>query len=206
MTTTVLVVIVGLFVWSFAEAYVWPVVPDAPLAVAVFIGPDVAMVAVVATVVGSCAGGATAMAARRRGTRWPLPLVSARMRAKVAEWLDRGAVGLIHQPLSAVPYKAFVVEAAARGIGTGVFTVATACFRGMRITATAGMAVLAHHLAGRWAPAGSETEIVLVVLVVSSVLFLVGWRSTHRLWADPVPGGAARMGGMPTPDPHTMRS
>ena len=78
MTWYLIVLAVALFAWAFAEAFSWPVVPDAALASIVFFVPDAARLAVAATVAGSVVGGVTAMAAHRRGLRWPLPLTSDR--------------------------------------------------------------------------------------------------------------------------------
>lgn len=196
----------GLFAWAFAEAYVWPVVPDVALASAVLLVPDGTVWFAAATVTGSAVGGATAMTAYRRGLRWPLPLVTPRMRSKVATWLDRGAVGLMYQPLTTVPYKVFVVEGAVRGLDLAVWTSWTVVFRGARMSAVAVFAVLASGLVAATAPAGIVPTVRLAILGVGLVLFLMGWRGAWRFWARSEGPESTRPDGMAPTFARTMRS
>lgn len=187
MSWVILAATVALFIWSFAEAFAWPVVPDVALATAVFLAPGEAVVFVAATVVGSVAGGATAMRAYRFGRRWPLLLVSAAMEDRVAAWLNRGPVGLIHQPLTAVPYKAFVVEGARRGFGPSSWALWTGVFRGARMTTVAGVAALMSVAVDEIFPSAT-TSARLATLAIALALFGVGWWLAWKLWARAEPG------------------
>lgn len=204
MNGIVLVVSLALLAWAFAEAFSWPVVPDAALATAVILMPAEAMVFAAATVAGSVLGGALAVVAYRRGHRWPLPLVSPRMRSHVRRWMDRGVIGLWHQPLSAVPYKAFVVESADRGIGLAPFVGATLLFRGARMLVAAGLAFSASHLVASWMPGDGVVAARLVLLSVGGAVFLVGWRLAWQSWSRPAGNPTQRsVGGRRAPG-HTM--
>ena len=172
---------VCLFLWSFAEAYVWPVVPDAALASTAFLIPDATVTFIAATVLGSVLGGLTAMTAYRRGRRWPLPLVTRPMRVKVAEWLDRGPIGLVNQPLTGVPYKAFVVEASNRRFGVTPWALWTAVFRGARMTTVAAVASAGAGAVERLVPS-HITWGPAAVVVSGLAIFAVGWRMVVRRW------------------------
>ena len=195
----------GIFVWAFAEAYVWPVVPDVALASAAFLVPEGAAWFAAAAVVGSAVGGATAMTAYRQGLRWPLPLVTPRMRSKVATWLDRGAVGLVYQPLTTVPYKVFVVEGGGRCLGLAAWTLWTVVFRGARMSGVAVLAVVASGLVGAIAPAGIVANVRLALLGVGLVLFLMGWRAAWRFWARSEDTESGHPDGMAPNFARTMR-
>jgi hypothetical protein len=178
----ILVVAAGLFVWALAEAISWPVVPDAPMAVVVFLIPDAAALSVAAIVFGSVLGGAVGIALRRRGLTWPLPLVTTAMTTRVSRWLEGGALGLRHQPLTAVPYKVFVVEAGRRNIGQVPWALATGVFRGLRMTAVALLAVGAQALVAGWAAPDNVIVVEALVLGGAAVVFFAGWRLTVVIW------------------------
>jgi hypothetical protein len=205
MTAIVSLILALLFVWAFAEAYSWPVVPDAALALVVFVAPDLALWGVAAVACGSTMGGASAILARRHGWRWPLPLITPLMRQRVTEWMSEGAVGLRHQPLTAVPYKAFVVEAADRGISVTRFAGLTLAFRGLRMAGTAGLTLSASLAIDRLFAPDSDDPIRGFVMATAVVCFLIGWRFTHRMWTKPETVAEARSSGEPTARAHTMR-
>ena len=184
MTPAVLIILSLLLLWSFTEAFAWPVVPDTALAAVVLLVPGLAVSGTVAVVAGTAAGGAVAIALLRRGAQWPLPLVTPAMKENVNRWLDHGAIGLAHQPFTAVPYKAFVVEAARRGFGIPRWALFTTLFRGARMAAVALISVRAAAAVERLAPRGAATSWKLVVLAVSGLAFVVGWRLVLRLWAS----------------------
>ena len=71
-----------------------------------------------AAAAGSMAGGAVGWWAAAQGWSWPLPLTTPRMHAAVGGWLEQGAAGIAHQPLSGVPYKVFVAAAPDAEAGT----------------------------------------------------------------------------------------
>jgi len=172
-----------LLLWALAEAFSWPIVPDAALAAAVFMFPAVAAWGTLAVVIGTAIGGAAAIMLYRRGHRWPLPLVTDRMRRRVSHWLDSGPRGLVHQPLTAVPYKVFVVDAAPRDIGVASWALLTVVFRGPRMAAAAALATLAARGIERIVPPGMLVSAKTVVLVLGTGVFLVGWRLAWRFWA-----------------------
>ncbi|MGI9643655.1 MAG: hypothetical protein ACR2N9_12875 [Acidimicrobiia bacterium] len=182
MSWVIVAATVALFIWSFAEAFAWPVVPDVALATAVFLAPSEAVVFVAATVAGSIAGGATAMWAYRFGMRWPLLLVSAAMEDRVAVWLNRGPIGLMHQPLTAVPYKAFVVEGARRGFGASSWALWTGVFRGARMTTVAAVAALVSAAVDEIFPSAT-TSARSVTLAIALALFGAGWWLAWKLWS-----------------------
>jgi hypothetical protein len=183
MTTATFVILSALFIWAMAEAFSWPVVPDAALAVFVFWVPELATPAAAVVIIGSAVGGALAIRLYRRGHRWPLPAVTDRMTERVAEWLDRGPIGLVHQPLSAVPYKVFVVDASGRDIGVTTWVMLTVAFRGPRIAATAAFAALGAHGIEQVVPGTIEWPAKAVALTAWLVVFAIGWRLAWSAWA-----------------------
>lgn len=192
-----------LFAWAFTEAFAWPVIPDVALASVVFLASGTAAWCVAACVAGSALGGATAISAHRRGLTWPLPLVTPRMRAKVAAWLERGAFGLVHQPLAGVPYKAFVVEGSKRGFGRLEWMVWTVVFRGLRMASIAAIAGAASRGLVSIVGPGDVHAARLIALGVGLAIFLIGWRWTWKIWArDEAPLG--HPAGTTTPDVRTM--
>lgn len=201
MTWYVMVLAVALFAWAFAEAFSWPIAPDVALASSVFLVPDAAGLLAVVTVGGSVVGGVTAMSAYRRGMRWPLPLVSDIMESRVGQWLDRGVVGLVNQPLTAVPYKAFVVEGARRGFGLLRWAAWTAAFRGTRMLTVAIVTVLGSRLVVVLFP-GHVSQARFVVLAVGLVAFVLGWRVAWRVWATQAAGVQVHAGSR---TPRSMR-
>lgn len=198
-------VVLALFVWAFAEAYVWPVVPDVALASAVFLIPDGAVWFVSATVIGSAVGGVAAMTSYRRGLRWRLPLVTRLMQSKAATWLERGALGLMYQPLTTVPYKVFVVEGAVRAVGLAPWTLWTVVFRGARMSVVAVLTVVASDLVGAIAPADIAPTVRLVILGVGLVIFLIGFWGTWQLWSRSDSPESVHSDGMAPTFARTMR-
>jgi 1-acyl-sn-glycerol-3-phosphate acyltransferase len=180
-----ILVLALLALWSFAEAFSWPVAPDAALAAVVFIWPSLAIAGTGAVVLGTMIGGALAITLYRRGQRWPLPLVTDRMKHRVAQWLDAGPRGLIYQPLTAVPYKAFVVDAADRPFRLPTWSAFTGVFRGLRMGANTILAVWFASIVERFAPANQIPQVKALVLVGAAALFLIGWRVVFMIWRRP---------------------
>lgn len=138
-----------MFAWAFAEALVWPIIPDASLGILALARPRRWWLLAAAAVAGSVAGGAAGWWATAQGWSWPLPLTTANMHDAVRGWLQQGAAGVAHQPLSGVPYKVFVVAAPDAGIGWLELAGATLRYRGLRIVATAAVAAGAGALLWR---------------------------------------------------------
>ena len=179
-----LVLVIILFCWSVAEAMVWPVIPDAALAATVFFLPDLAPVALVAIVAGSASGGFIGITLLRAGRRYPLPMMTERMEARVERWLSKGPVGLIYQPPTAVPYKVFVVEAARRGFRRSTWAVLTVLFRGSRMALVAMAAIGAGSLVESLAP-DAVVGTKGIVSAIAAVVFLAGWRFAYVMWNWP---------------------
>ena len=185
VTTTVLVI---LLLWSFAEAFSWPIVPDAGLVAAVFLMPSLATSATITIIVGSIVGGAAAITLYRRGHRWPLPIVTEMMALRVAGWMDRGSTGLMYQPLTGVPYKAFVVEAARRDTQRVTWAILTAAFRGPRMATVAVVSVLAARGVEHFSAASDVMLVKATLVAAGAAVFAAGWRIVVRYWsATPEP-------------------
>lgn len=152
----------GMFLWAFAEALVWPIIPDASLALLVLARPRRWFTLSLSAVGGSIAGGAAGVLAAAQGLRWPLPLTTPRMVASVEAWLGAGADGLAHQPLSGAPYKVFVAEAPEAGISVWEFALATLQYRAPRL---------------------------VLVAAITAVVAALGWRFVPPRWQAPVHGG-----------------
>ena len=177
-------VLVVLFFWSVAEAMLWPLIPDAALAATVFFAPDLAPVALPTVVLGSAIGGTIGITLLRSGRRYPLPMVTGRMEVRVKRWLEKGPVGLIYQPPTAVPYKAFVVEAARRNFSRSTWAALTVLFRGARMA----LVTLAAFGAARLAESIAPEEVIATKAVVAGVIaiiFLAGWRLAYVMWSRP---------------------
>jgi len=124
------------FAWGFAEAIVWPLVPELFVALVALAMPKAAPRLALAAVAGSLAGGLAAYAIGAAGLHPPAPLTTPRMHAVAAEQLSsEGAAALRHQPLSGVPYKVYAVRAGETGVPLASFTAWTALARGGRILA-----------------------------------------------------------------------
>jgi hypothetical protein len=185
MNPMVVAVLVLLFVWATAEAFAWPVVPDAALAVVAFMAPQLALPALGAVVMGTTLGGAIAISAWRRGVRWPLPMATDSMRTRVHRWLDNGPVGLIYQPLTAVPYKVFVVDAAWRDFSVGTWAALTAGFRGARMLAVTVISVFTATVVSNLAEPDDVLGWKLAMLGAGTLIFLAGWRIVWVMWSKP---------------------
>jgi hypothetical protein len=196
MTAVTIALLLVLLLWALAEAFSWPIVPDAALAAAVFMFPGIAIWGTLAVVIGSAIGGTAAITLYRRGNGWPMPMVTDRMRERVSHWLDSGPRGLIYQPLTAVPYKVFVVDAAQRNIAVATWALLTVVFRAPRMAAAAALATLGALGIERIVPPGILGSAKTVVLVAGIIVFLIGWRLAWRFWArsgsSPMAGDRAR--------------
>jgi membrane protein YqaA with SNARE-associated domain len=184
VTWWAVVVVAGLFCWAFAEATIWPVMPDMALFLVVLFAPDIAFAALSAVAVGSAAGGFLGITLLRAGRSYPRPLTTARMEARTEYWLERGPVGLVYQLATAVPYKVFVAAAAVRGFRRSTWAALTILFRGARMALVAAFAVVADSTVRSLAP-GDVAVAKLGVAVASSALFLIMWRLAYAVWSRP---------------------
>lgn len=134
-------------VWAFFEALVWPVVPDLLLLPLILAAPARSFAFVVAAAAGSLAGGTVGYLAGSSSIGADLltaaPLVTDRMVASAGATLaERGATGLLAQPLSGIPYKAFALQAGPAGVDLPGYLVMTVMARGARFAAVAAIAAL----------------------------------------------------------------
>lgn len=175
--------LIGMFVWAFAEALVWPIIPDASLALLVASRPRRWAALAASAVAGSVAGGVAGVVAAARGLTWPLWLTTTRMADAVAVWLRDGAAGLAHQPLSGVPYKVFVAHAGEAGITPAQFAVATLQYRAPRLVAvaviTAVVAAVAWKLiAPRW-----QATVHVLTSAIATVALFAGLAAVVARWS-----------------------
>ena len=150
--TTGLVVAFG---WAFAEAIVWPLIPELLVALVGLAAPKVAPRLALAAAAGSVIGGIAAYGLGAAGASPPAPLTTPRMHAVAAAQLDaEGAAALRHQPFSGLPYKVYAVRAGRDGVPVTEFVAWSAVARGGRILATglalAALGALFGALLRRW--------------------------------------------------------
>ena len=167
------------FAWGFAEALLWPVIPDfavAPLALA---SPASFAWLAFGAAAGSVAGGAVAYVLGGLGVGAAhLPLVTPRMAATAAGWLAAGPAGLLRQPLSGIPYKAFAYQAAAAGNSLPGFLGYTFIARGFRLLVVAGVFAAAGVVARRWWP-----RLFGAFLILFTAAFLTGLARVVGAWS-----------------------
>ena len=175
--------LVAMFAWAFAEALVWPIIPDASLAMLVLARPRRWFVLGMTAVAGSVAGGAAGVLAAAQGLSWPLPLTTPRMVTSVEGWLTAGADGLAHQPLSGVPYKVFVAEAPQAGISAWDFVVGTLQYRAPRLVAVAAITAVAAAVGWRFVPARWRSPVHVAVTVVATAGLLAGLAVVVARWS-----------------------
>lgn len=168
-------------VWAVAEALAWPVIPDFLLLPLVVLAPRLWRHLFLAALAGSLLGGTLSYAAGRVEAGRVLleyaPLVTDRMVDVAGDRLrEDGVAGLLTQPLSGIPYKAFSYQAA-ESVGPAQFVVFSALARGARFLAVAVLAALA----GRWArPVCERFAPHLLVLYVAG--FVVGLLRVVHAW------------------------
>lgn len=173
----------GIFVWAFAEALVWPIIPDASLALLVASRPRRWPALAAAAVAGSVAGGVAGVTAAAQGLSWPLWLTTPRMAAAVDEWFSAGAAALAHQPLSGVPYKVFVVAAPDAGVSVAPFALATLQYRAPRLVAVAALTAVVAAVAWRLVPPRRQALVHVLVAVLGTVTLLSGLAAVVARWS-----------------------
>ncbi|MEV7195193.1 lysophospholipid acyltransferase family protein [Streptomyces sp. NPDC093510] len=144
------------FLWAFAEALSWPLMPELFLAAACVAVPRRALKLSLAALAGSLAGGLLALQLAAVGAQLPQPLTTERMRAEVrAELSAESAAAVRHQPWNGIPFKVYAREAGRAGVAPSDWLAHSALSRGSR-TLTVGLAFgtfgfLAHRLRRRYA-------------------------------------------------------
>jgi 1-acyl-sn-glycerol-3-phosphate acyltransferase len=138
------------FGWGFAEALVWPLVPELFVALVALAAPKAGPRLALLAAAGSLAGGLAAYAAGAAGVHPPAPLTTPRMHAVAAAQVSaEGAAALKHQPFSGIPYKVYAVRAGASRVGVAPFVAWTVAARGGRILAVGLLLSLAGVLLRR---------------------------------------------------------
>ena len=174
------------FLWGFLEGFVWSIIPEFVLVPLAFVAPRRARVLVGSTLAGSVCGGLVAyiLSLTFAGPlllerAW---LVTDQMRDSATTWLEQsGALGLIHQPFSGVPYKVFGLQAGPN-MDPFSFVVVSAVVRGGRMAVAVLVAAAVGWTLGRFERA---LEIALPTLMVLYVLvFTVGLMVVLLLWTD----------------------
>jgi 1-acyl-sn-glycerol-3-phosphate acyltransferase len=172
--------LVALFVWAFCEAILWPIIPDFLVAPLAFLAPTRFLFLAGAAISGSTLGGVVAhsldITGAGAGILTVAPLVTDRMVEAAAGWLDSsGAAGLVHQPLSGVPYKVFALQSAK--VELGGFIWYTVLMRGARLAAIAAV-----FAAGGVALRDRVKKAFPVLLVAYVAIFLLGFARTYQVW------------------------
>ncbi|MDQ4124461.1 MAG: 1-acyl-sn-glycerol-3-phosphate acyltransferase [Actinomycetota bacterium] len=174
------VVVMG--AWAVAEALAWPVIPDFLLLPLVVLAPGRWRHLALAALAGSLLGGTLSYVAggveAGRVLLDNAPLVTDRMIDVAGDRLRAdGAVGLLTQPLSGIPYKAFSYQAA-ESVGAAQFVLFSALARGARFLAVAVIGALA----GRWARPVCE-RFAPHLLAVYVPAFVVGLVRVVAAWS-----------------------
>jgi membrane protein YqaA with SNARE-associated domain len=145
------------FAWGLAEALIFPIVPDVPVALLAAAAPSRFFVLALAATAGSLAGGATAWGLGAIGAGPFLlahaPLVTERMSGHALASLgSAGASSLLGQPWTGIPYKVFAYQASGAGVGFGPFIAVSLLGRGHRILLAGGLFAAAWWPLHRWTP------------------------------------------------------
>jgi membrane protein YqaA with SNARE-associated domain len=121
-------------VWSFAEAFSWPFVPELLVAVLVLAAPRAVVRLVPVAVAASVLGCVTAYAAAGAGMHFPAPLTTPRMHTVVVEQTAaQGADAVRAQPLSGIPVKVYAEAAGEASVPVAPYALNVLAGRGLRI-------------------------------------------------------------------------
>ncbi|MGH2775703.1 MAG: YqaA family protein [Actinomycetota bacterium] len=174
------------FMWGFLEGFLWPIIPEFVLVPLAFVAPRRSVVLVGSTLAGSVCGGMLAyVLSLTVAGPWMLErawLVTDPMRAAATSWLEQsGPLGLLHQPLSGVPYKVFGLQAGAH-MDPVSFAVVSSVVRGGRMAVVALIAAGLGRILGRFDRA---LEIVLPTLTaLYFIVFALGLFIALLVWSD----------------------
>jgi 1-acyl-sn-glycerol-3-phosphate acyltransferase len=163
--------------WAFAEAMVWPFVPELAL-FALLLGAPIAALRLVPTaVLASMAGGLCTVALGVLGCVPHAPLVTERMRAEATvQVAAEGADAVRYQPLSGIPFKVYAAEAGRAGVDPLTFLTTAVEARGARIAlvgtgcAALGLVVRRRH------------HLYPAVLLTGYALFAAGFTLVVLRW------------------------
>ncbi|MGW4206125.1 lysophospholipid acyltransferase family protein [Streptomyces sp. NPDC004726] len=131
------------FVWAFAEALSWPLMPELLLAAACVAAPYAALRLSLTALAGSLAGSLLALQLAGAGVGLPAPLTTDRMRAEARHQLAlESADAVRHQPWNGIPFKVYAAEAGRADVPAGDWLASAAAARGSR-TLMVGLAFAA---------------------------------------------------------------
>jgi 1-acyl-sn-glycerol-3-phosphate acyltransferase len=145
---------VVVFGWAAGEATLQPIMPDAIIVPLALAQPGSWWRLSAAAMLGSTVGGVVSYWLGRRSSGSAaevtemLPLVRPAMVAEADRWLTtEGARGVVHQPLTGVPFKVFARLAGARGLPLGPFLAWALAARSTRfVLAAYGSAWIARRI------------------------------------------------------------
>jgi membrane protein YqaA with SNARE-associated domain len=167
-------------VWAFAEAIVWPIIPDFLLAPLVIARPRRAPYILAACIAGSAIG-----AALIYGLAWTwaaeatraLPYLPLAFEADIADVRERiahhGAFAFLWQPISGVPFKVWSIVAATSGVSPAMALPIAILARAARMTV---IAVVCAPIGARFNRGIRDHWLILLALYV--VVFALGWLRT----------------------------
>lgn len=166
------------FVWAFAEALSWPLMPELLLGIACVAAPRAALRLSTAALVGSLVGSLLALQLAAGGTVLPAPLTTERMRVEVRQqWVQESARAVRHQPWNGIPFKVYAAQAGRAEVSPDAWLVSSAVARGTR-TLTVGVAFAALGLLLRRYRRFYGGYLVLLggAFTVGLSLIVAGWR------------------------------
>lgn len=165
--------------WGVAEALWLPVMPDVAVGVLALSAPTRWARLAGAAIVGSLAGGTVAHRLGATGRQPPLLLVTPRMIAAVDRWLAaHGARGVLHQPLSGVPFKVFAFRAARADVPAPALLAWAGIGRGARLLIVARLFGTIGAALARRPPTPHVAATTTTIIG-----FGVGLRSVVRRWS-----------------------
>ncbi|MFI6289240.1 lysophospholipid acyltransferase family protein [Streptomyces sp. NPDC051018] len=171
------------FVWAFAEALSWPLMPELLLGIACAAAPYAALRLSLTALAGGLAGSLLALQLAGAGVGLPAPLTTDRMRAQVRHELSLGspsrasADAVRNQPWNGIPFKVYAAEAGRADVPAGDWLVSAAAARGSR-TLTVGLAFAALGVLLRRYRRFYRAYLVLLGsgFTIGLALIVSGWR------------------------------
>jgi 1-acyl-sn-glycerol-3-phosphate acyltransferase len=164
-------------VWAFAEAMVWPFVPEVALFPLLLAAPAAVFRLVPTAVLASMVGGLCTLTLGVLGPVPAAPLITERMRAEVAvQVAAEGPDAVRHQPLSGIPFKVYAAEAGRAGVDPLTFLTTAVEARGTRI-ALVGAACAALGLAVQ-----RRRHLYPAVVVTGYAVFAAGFSLVVLSW------------------------
>lgn len=153
-----------------AEALFWPILPDFLVFAVIPAAPTRWFKLAVAAAIGSVFGGVMGYwLAFLRDSSAPLeylPLITEGMIHQAGAWFaSDGAIAVLRQPLSGIPYKVFVYLGGSGKVSFPVYLWASATARGVRLLAVAGIAGLFGHVTRRFLPRWYAAFLIVFCLV-----------------------------------------